>query len=386
MSDDTGGKEVNLGEGMELKKRTKYLDIVTSLRKDIESGKYRSGSRLPSEAELIRKFGVSRMTVVKAIKQLQQEGMLNRRVGSGTYATGTSLDEHKTFGLLIPDLGQTEIFEPICRGMMRSPAVKNHSLLWGNAFSATEAREDETEHLCHHYIDQGVNGVFFAPLEFPIHRDVNSRILRALKQARIPVVLLDKDYLEYPLRSDYDLVGLDNRHAGYVVTKHLIQQGARRIAFFSREFSAQTVEHRIVGYREALFAEGLEISHDLVLRGDAGDSSFVDRCLRTTKIDAVMCANDHTAANLMQTLLALGVRIPQDIRIAGVDDVRYANLLPIPLTTLHQPCADIGAVGMSAMLERVSNPGLPTRSILLGGHLVVRRSCGEGANRLSQGR
>ena len=89
-----------------------------------------------------------------------------------------------------------------------------------------------------------------------------------------------------------------------------------------------------------------------------------------------MCANDLTAANLMRTLLSLGVKLPEDIRIAGVDDVKYASLLPIPLTTLHQPCAEIGAASMSAMLERVRNPHLPTRSILLDGHLVVRQSCG----------
>ena len=81
----------------------------------------------------------------------------------------------------------------------------------------------------------------------------------------------------------------------------------------------------------------------------------------------------------MQSLSALGARVPEDIRIAGIDDVRYASLLPIPLTTFHQPCAEIGAAAMSAMLERVANPHLPPRSIRLNGALVVRRSCGSGA-------
>ena len=99
----------------------------------------------------------------------------------------------------------------------------------------------------------------------------------------------------------------------------------------------------------------------------------------TREIDAIMCANDITAANLMQTLLSLQVRIPDDVRIAGVDDVKYAKLLPIPLTTYQQPCAEIGAVSMSAMVERVKNRQLPARSILLNGTLVVRQSCG--ANR-----
>lgn len=360
----------------EPKKQAKYVEIIESLRGDIGSGRYRPGARLPSEAELIRKFNVSRMTVVKALQQLQQEGLLNRRVGSGTYATGVTPEEGKVFGLLIPDLGQTEIFEPICRGMMRSPSVKSHSLSWGHALSTSKHKEEEAEHLCHSYIEQAVSGVFFAPLEFSVRKDVNARIVTALDKAKIPVILLDKDFVEYPDRSNYDLVGLNNRRAGYIVTDHLIRQGGSRVAFLARENSAETVEHRIVGYREALYAHDLPILKELVLRGEPSDASFVESALRANRIDSIMCANDHTAANLMQTLISLGIRIPQDVRIAGVDDVKYASLLPIPLTTFHQPCDDIGAASMSAMLERVGNPHLPTRSILLNGYLVVRRSCG----------
>ena len=360
----------------EPKRQAKYMGIVNALRADIESAKYGPGARIPSEAELTRRFNVSRMTVVKAVQQLQQEGLLNRKVGSGTYANSAPETEGRSFGLLIPDLGETEIFEPICRGMMRMPSIKANSLSWGQASSSTEGKEKETEELCHSYIKRGVDGVFFAPLEFPAHHDVNSRILSALEKARIPVVLLDKDFVEYPHRSQYDLVSLNNRYAGFVVTEHLIRQGAKRVGFFCRDRSAQTVEHRIVGYREALYMNGLSISRDLVIRGDASDREFVAKAMRQLNVDAIMCANDLTAARLMQTLLSLGMRIPEKIRIAGVDDVRYASLLPIPLTTLHQPCADIGIASMSAMLERIVHPHLPARSILLDGKLVVRKSCG----------
>ena len=131
-----------------------------------------------------------------------------------------------------------------------------------------------------------------------------------------------------------------------------------------------------MGYREALYAYDLPIAKEMVLRGDPSDVAFVESALNGCHIDSIMCANDNTAAALMQTLITLGIRIPEDIRLAGVDDVKYAGLLPIPLTTLHQPCGAIGVAAMSAMLERVNNPSLPARSILLNGHLVVRRSCG----------
>jgi DNA-binding LacI/PurR family transcriptional regulator len=366
-----------MGTITEPKKRAKYQEIIDVMRQEIGSGRYSPGARLPSEAELIRKFGVSRMTVVKAIRQLQLEGVVDRRPGSGSYAAANSDGDSRSFGLLIPDLGLTEIFEPICRGMMRSPSATTHSLSWGHGLSTTAHREEEAEHLCQRYIEQQVAGVFFAPLEFGKHReDVNGRILRALQKARIPVVLLDRDHVPYPGRSDYDLVSLDNHRAGYIVADHLVRQGARRIAFLARKNSAGTVDHRIVGYREALYCHGLPIEAELVLRGDASDKQFVEAALAALRMDAVMCANDLTAANLMQTLLALGVRVPEDVRITGIDDVRYASLLPIPLTTMQQPCADLGAASMSAMLERVRNPYLPPRTIMLKGLLVVRRSCG----------
>lgn len=357
----------------------KYLRIVESLRAGIEAGRYRNGVRLPSEAELVRRFGVSRMTAVKAMQQLRQEGLLVRRTGSGTYAAENAGTQKPTFGLLIPDLGQTEIFEPICKGMAASPNAAGHTLSWGHSAAPSANSAEEAEHLCQQYIDQRVSGVFFAPLEFGARRDqVNRRVLKSLQSARIPVVLLDRCVLAFPARSEYDLVGLDNRRAGYIVTEHLLRQGAQHVAFLAVEGSAETVEDRIAGYREALYANGMPLDPGMILRGDPSDAATIASALTARQIDAFQCANDHTAAQLMHTLLGLGVRIPEQIRIAGIDDVRYARLLPVPLTTFHQPCLDIGAVALATMLDRIGNPNLPARSVLLNGHLVVRQSCGAG--------
>ncbi len=90
----------------------------------------------------------------------------------------------------------------------------------------------------------------------------------------------------------------------------------------------------------------------------------------------IVCANDVTAARLMQVLLAFGRRIPLDVRIMGIDDVKYASLLPVPLTTMRQNCAAIGVIAMATMLERLRHPDLPTRDITLQTKLIVRRSCG----------
>lgn len=365
------------GEQGEQVANHKYRQILEKLQDDIASGRYKPGKRLPSEAELVRRFGASRMTVFRAMHELQSMGLVTRRVGSGTFVSANTNTGSHVFGLLIPELGQTEIFEAICKGMMEAQEAMHHSLLWGNAVSQEEEKERAAEQLCQHYISQKVSGVFFAPVEFTVNRyQANHRIVAAFDRARIPVVLLDRDLEPYPRRSKYDLVGIDNRRTGYLATEHLTKTGAKRIAFFARPNSAPTVDARIAGYREALLSRDGKSRRDLVTIGDASDTRFIKAILRKHSPDAFVCANDLTAGNLMHTLISLGQRIPEDVRIMGIDDVKYARLLPVPLTTLHQPCRDIGRMSMAVMLGRIANPDLPPRDVLLRCELVVRKSCG----------
>ena len=354
----------------------KYRQIVEKLQDDIASGRYKPGKRLPSEAELVRRFGASRMTVFRAMHELQSLGLVTRRVGSGTYVSSNSNTDSHVFGLLIPELGQTEIFEAICQGMMEAQEASHCSLLWGNASPQEHEKEQVAEQLCQHYISRKVSGVFFAPVEFSANRfQSNHRIVAALDRARIPIVLLDRCLELYPQRSKYDLVGIDNRRTGYLAAEHLIKAGAKRIAFFARPNSAPTVDARIAGYREALLLLPNGMKPDVVI-GDASDAKFVKSVVKKHRSDAFVCANDLTAGNLMHTLMTLGLRIPEDIRIVGIDDVKYARLLPVPLTTLHQPCRDIGRIAIATMLGRIANPDLPPRDVLLGCNLVMRKSCG----------
>jgi DNA-binding LacI/PurR family transcriptional regulator len=355
----------------------KHRQIYTSLWRDIQSGRLRRGDRLPSEADLGRAFDASRITVGRAVRDLQIAGLVERRAGSGTYVTSRQAATALSFGLLIPDLGNTEIFEPICQGMMASPLARDHALLWGSQNGAGLSREQRAWQVCQQYIDRRVSGVFFAPLEIPAAPDdVNRRIVQALDEARIPIVLLDRTVTPYPERGHHDLVGIDNRRAGYVITAHLLGLGARRLAFVAMPDSAATVAAREAGYREALYAGGVTVDRDLVRRIDPADADGVRALVASARPDGIVCANDRTAARMLQTLRLLRYGVPDDIRLVGIDDVEYASLLPVPLTTLRQPTRAIGDAAMSAMLERVSRSGLPSRDILLHCELVVRESCG----------
>ncbi len=358
----------------------KHRQVYLALERSIQSGRWKPGERLPSEAALVEQFGASRITVGRAVRDLQLAGRVERRAGSGTFVRAERPPSALSFGMLIPDLGETEIFEPIWQGITASPLARDCVLLWGSSRSATTSKEEHAWKLCRQYIDRRVSGVFFAPLELTPDKDeVNQRITRALDSANIPVILLDRTAVPYPQRGHHDLVGIDNRRAGYVVAEHLLSLGAKRVGFAALPNAAATVEAREAGYREALYARRIAFDPSLACRLDPTDAHAVRGFLKASRADAIVCANDWTAARLMHALLALGLSVPGDVRLAGIDDVEYASLLPVPLTTLRQPTRHIGAAALSAMLDRVAGADLPTRDILLHGTLVVRRSCGAAA-------
>lgn len=363
--------------GVRPQKSPKHRQVYTALWREIHSGRLKKGERLPSEAELVRTFGASRITVGRAVRDLQRDGLVERRAGSGTYVSSAQRLGALSFGLLIPELGETEIFESVCQGMMSSPLAHKHALVWGSPSGPAASPADRAWQICREYIERRVSGVFFAPLELvDPGDDVNERIAAALDAAGIPIVLLDRPIARYPDRDHYDLVGIDNRRAGFVVTTHLIRRGAERIAFVGLPNAAATVDARAAGYREALFVAGRSVGRDSVGRLDPADSAAVDAFMTAAHPDAIVCANDRTAGLLMQTLLRRGYGIPQDVRLTGIDDAGFAGLLPVPLTTLRQPTREIGDAALAAMLQRVARKDLPARDILLDCRLVVRESCG----------
>lgn len=354
----------------------RYRAIYEELLEEIRSGVYKPGDRLPSEALLCDRFQASRITVAKAFQSLQRENLVTRRPGSGTYVERPVQESAHQFGVLIPDFGSTDIFEPICQGILRSPAARSHSLTWGASTAGAPHTLEATEHLCQQYIAQRVSGVFFAATEYSETRhESNQRLVSLLERAGIPVVLLDRDFVNYPDRSNFDLVGIDNHRAGYILTRHLIQAGAKRLVFAMRRNSASTVDARAAGYRNALHTL-LPGATPAFFCTDQSQPDEVSEMLDRFGPDGIVCANDVTAARLMQTLVSLGIRIPADIRMVGVDDVSYAKFLPVPLTTLRQNCAEIGAVAMATMLDRLNWPKHPIRDVLVRCELIVRGSCG----------
>jgi len=357
----------------------KYQQILVELRRSIATGHVKTGDRLPSETDLADSFSVSRLTVQRALKELQIEGLVERRAGSGTYVLPRKECAGHLFGLLIPGLGETEIFEPMCQGMAKAGRIGGHALLWGHSTQGTDEDKQFLAHqLCDDYVARRVSGVFFAPLEGSKHKDaVNRSIVERLSAAGIAVVLLDRCIEPWPRRSRFDVVGIDNRRGGYQVTEHLLSRGCSRLLYLTRPLSAPTVNLRYSGFAEAMQLAGLTPPE--MCEGEPADLDYVRLLMQRWEPDGFVCANDVTAATLMQTLETLGYDVPAHVKIAAFDDVRYSSLLRVPLTSLRQPCQELGETAVMAMLSRLKQPDLPARDILLSCTLMVRKSCGSNA-------
>lgn len=367
---------------MSKKLKSKHSQISSQLEMEISAGKYSAGARLPSEIQLVNQFGVSRPTVARALRDLESKGLIERRAGSGTYVSSNQqrLNATRVLGLLVPGLSNTEIFHIICGEIASLARVHEYGLYWGGSTSPRQDADASLKHaeeICKQFIERKISGVFFAPAELqPNQEEANLRIAESLREAGIPVVLIDRDLTNFPKRSDFDVVGIDNLAGGYMIAEHLIKLGCQKILFVSRPLSAGTVNARIAGVREALAQNHLELDTHWVKEGDPSDLKFVRSLISGRLADAVICANDDTAAVLIRTMESQGMRPPNDVRVVGFDDVKYATLVSVPLTTVHQPCRDIAVVAFQTMMRRLAEPTLPVQSISLSPRLVVRESCG----------
>jgi DNA-binding LacI/PurR family transcriptional regulator len=360
---------------------SKHHRISRELLAEIVAGKYGPSARLPSEAQLVERFGVSRPTVARALRDLQDRGLIERRVGSGSFVRSSPTPDAaaRQLGLLIPGLGTTEVFEAICGELAGLARVHGYGLLWGGGHPGPlgDLSAEDAEGLCEQFIRSQVAGVFFAPFEHTARREeVNRGLAEKLRRAGLAVVLLDRDLGAFPARSEFDLVGVDNFAGGYLLADHLLKLGCRDLGFAVRPHSAPTVNARIAGAREAILDRGLPVPPKFVRVGEPGDPKFARGIIGNGRVDALLCANDDVAALLLRSLEKAGVRVPGDVRLVGFDDVRFASLLSVPLTTMHQPCREIAVVALRAMLERIADPALPPRGLTLSPTLVVRESCG----------
>lgn len=358
------------------KTKKNHKTIYLSLKEDIINGHYVSGSLLPSESFLAKKIGVSRPTVSKAYNLLQDEGFIIKKKGLGSQILYNNLTTNYTIGLLLPGSGESEIFSIINDQLLKLSKEQKFSCLWeGTTANNAEVRKTLIKKTCAEYINKNVDGIIFAPLErTPDNDQINLQLCNDISDANIPLVLIDRDIVEPPARSKYDLVSIDNFNAGSVMTQHLIHSGCEVIHFFYRPNSAYSVNCRLSGIQDTVLKNNLYFTSENVYCGKPEDVEFVKRIKIVSGKTGIICANDSTAAVLMSTLDSIGVRISSDILISGFDNMKYSDHLKFSLTSYEQPCVEIANISVELILRRIKNKNLLPVKVNLNGVMKIRES------------
>jgi DNA-binding transcriptional regulator YhcF (GntR family) len=129
----------------------KHREIYRTLLREILDGQYSAIQRLPSEAQLVRRFGVSRPTAARALRELQSEGVIERRVGSGSFLTGvqpSTTESSRHLGVLLPALDISEVLDFVCQELASLTRSRDYSLLWANSKPPADLTVKDAEDVC----------------------------------------------------------------------------------------------------------------------------------------------------------------------------------------------------------------------------------------------
>jgi LacI family transcriptional regulator len=199
--------------------------------------------------------------------------------------------------------------------------------------------------------------------------------LRRRRDQGTPIVLVDHEDPEHRLSS----VSLDHREGGRLAAQHLLDAGRRRLLFAAGPEGVRQVERRLDGCRLAVGQTPgvyLEIvrAPDLDLADGTAVGLRIADLPPDRRPDAVVAGNDLHAIGIIAGLTSAGVRVPDDIAVVGYDDIPFAAVAAVPLTTVRQPIAEIGTAAARLLLDEIAQPGRASREVVLAPELVVRAS------------
>ncbi|QJD79802.1 LacI family DNA-binding transcriptional regulator [Spirosoma rhododendri] len=199
--------------------------------------------------------------------------------------------------------------------------------------------------------------------------------LAMVTQRQLPLVLIDRDYASLPVSR----VTADDYHGAWAVVEHLIQVGCRRIAHLRGPAGLTVSEQRFAGYIDCLTQHGLPICDELILPTNFKIDSAVlptQQLLNLpTRPDAIFGVNDQVAIGAMRVLRERGLRIPDDVAVAGFDDSPTAAYTCPSLTTVARSGQKLSAEAARLFLQHKQTPGhTPIESVVLPAQLIVRES------------
>ncbi len=181
-----------------------------------------------------------------------------------------------------------------------------------------------------------------------------------------------------PRELEISSVTLNDELAAYEATAHLIGLGHRNIAMITGPMIEDCSQDRCRGFEKALQQAGIDDDPSMVLEGDWSATSGQDALMRLAEVGqiptAIFAQNDLMAIGVIQAARKIGLNVPTQLSVIGVDDIPLASYFDPALTTMRQNIQQIGQEAARLLIEKIENPYLPRQTVSVNAHLVVRNS------------
>ena len=326
--------------------------------------------------DIAQDLGVSTVTVSKVLRGnpdigertralvLQRMKELNYR--PNMLARGLASGRSFAVGLVVPDLVHPFFgeFAKAVGGVLRKNGI---ALILASSEEDPEIERQETRTL----LSRGIDVLLVASCQ-PQSPDIDF-----LREQGTPFLFVDRNFPALAA----NFVGSDDVKVGELGTRHLIEIGRKRIAHIGGRGMSPHLD-RIEGYRNALAAAGLRMRENYIVTRDrfeetgdsAGYQAMQELLTLKPRPDAVFCYNDLSAIGAMKATMDAGLRIPEDIAFVGCGNLRYAEYLKVPLSSIDHSTQTMGERAAELALALTASPTTPPQTILLEPHLVVRQS------------
>ena len=344
-----------------------YDLLVRDLEQAILADVHAPGTQLPSEAELGRSYGISRISVRKALSELESRGLVFRRAGKGTFVQYPSANGRTPvlapIGMSAPYMpsgaGSPLFLNPIHESVADHCFELGYRLEWVHVKAVSQVERDSLSGLiCVSWPEEAIGG------------------LAEIAERGVPVVMVNRSPKGMKLNS----VTIDHCASARKAVEYLVQLGHRDVAMLVGDTSVSYMRERHQGYREALDSCGVGYDPELVIRCASWEPDEVwnqlRRCLSERKVTALFIVAGIYTAPALTTLHRLGRGVPQDVSVITFDDVPNPLYPIVPsLTAVRQPLAALGRRAVE-MLHQAQRKGVqePIAEVLTA-ELVVRDSC-----------
>lgn len=273
--------------------------------------------------------------------------------------------ETRTIGVIVSDI-TNPFFSLVIHGIEDKVQKKGYSIILCNA-NENYVREEKAMKLL---VQKRVDGILVTPVE------KKTRDIFYLQEMKVPFVLVAR-HLKIP---DLSYVVADDVLGGFLATEHLIKKGHRKIMYVAGPSHVTTVQERLNGYKKALAQYGIRFEEELVrftnAKSEDGYRVMKDVLSKRLDFTAIGVFNDYLALGMMKAVRERGLRIPDDVAIVGYDDIEFASLAVVPLSSVRIPKYELGYKAAEILLNQLSKKHIRSepQQIAIEPKLVIRSS------------